>query len=606
MRSLFATACGFLAVACSALPVPTMARPIRLLEYSNEAASTKFSIPHPRRTEDGDEALVFELQANPTSDARSFDISLNGKHFEGQGLLPEWELLILSSDLRSLPVASTSGEVHQIHLTGTSHLVDSALIGTANDAQRIRFQITSIDERSIEGPSFSITMTSTVQPELLRLSMTESTTGEDTMAYNFKGEKAGELVPVAEANALLAATADTSPDLANELDSLSLLEAKAESLQIQINAKKRVISHHLRNHRDSTSLRQLLEECDGLVCAARVIAQKICDRVGVETDFTATFARAGDEHLQQAMDSHELLRNCTTGRTSVVRQKHSTPTSGTAQAVDQPAYATQNTTSDGVSFQKVVNSTNPIVQVFMVIATFLGLVACFGFIRRKCMSARKRVDQLADREERRNARAYRRAARRAEIRRRWDHFVSAFTRYRPEPEPRIEDYEEKRALILQDAFLEQLEDLENAEKGEVMEAEIRELRHAHEIVASLVRTEQPDRYGLAAPARDPPPSMTPLPYNPATRSRASTHTLPSYTSDDPPGYSSRPETLADSSSSVLAGSTRYTASASDDDSLVTPASDEVRGSRFTATSSILETSPRVSEETLTRRDTRDL
>ncbi|KAH9838102.1 hypothetical protein Tdes44962_MAKER08300 [Teratosphaeria destructans] len=593
-----------------------MARAIRLLEYSNEAAYTKFTVPHPERTQDEgsrrDEALVFELQANPTSDARSFDISLNGKHFEGQGLLPEWELLILSSDLRSLPVASTSGEVHQIHLTGTSHLVDSALIGTANDAQRVRFQITSIDETSIDGPSFSIILTSTVQPELLRLSMTESSTGEDTMAYNFKGERAGEFVPIAEANALLAATADPSHDLANELDSLSLLEAKAESLQIQINAKKRVIAHHLRNHRDSTSLRQLLEECDGLVCAARVVAQKICDRVGVETDFTATFARAGDEHLQQAMASHETSRNCT-GRTPVGRQKHTTPTSSTGQAVEQPAYLPKDGTSDSVSFQRIVNSTNPIVHVFAVMATFLGLVACFGFVRRKCMSARKRVDQLADREERRNARAYRRAARRAEIRRRWDHFVQALTRYRPEPEPRIEDYEEKRALILQDAFLEQLEDLENAEKGEIMEAEIRELRHAHEIVATLVRTDQPDRYELP-PARDPPPSMIPVAYNPAARSRASTHTLPSYISDDPPDYSSRPETLAESSSSsVLAESTHSTPSASDGDSLVTPPStaesDEVRASRYTATSSILETSPRVSEETLrTRlsRDTQDL
>lgn len=264
-----------------------------------------------------------------------------------------------------------------------------------------------------------------------------------------------------------------------------------------------------------------------------------------------------------------------------------------------------STSSSDLSFPEVSNPSDPFLRALQIIAGVLGLIALFHFIRRRCMSIRSRVERAADKEERRNARAYRRAARRAEMRRRWDNLVGAISCFKAAPEPRIEDYEEKRALILQDAFLEQLEDLDQAEKGQVMEAEIRELRHAHEIVASLVRVGE-NRYGLVTPIHDPPPPMVPLPYDTPTegRSRASTNTLPSYTSEGLPDYSSQPETLVDSDGSLV----RYAPStASNDEGEHTPPSTTSSDGRrrYTPTSSILDVSPRVSDETMRTRQSKD-
>lgn len=224
------------------------------------------------------------------------------------------------------------------------------------------------------------------------------------------------------------------------------------------------------------------------------------------------------------------------------------------------------------------------------------------------MSARKQVDRLTEREERRNARAYRRAARRAEMRRRWEALISSLNCFRAQPEqPRIQDYEEKRALILQDAFLEQ--SMEAAEKGEVMEAEIRELRNANQIVADLVRVGGSHQRVIAEQVSV--PAIAAI----MARSRASTGTLPSYTSEILPDYRSR-YTRTEMGSSVRSDSLsavsldQYTIASSSPSSSQgeneafmgsTPNrsnSPQSNSSCFTQTSSMVEFSPRPSAETL--------
>jgi hypothetical protein len=502
--------------------------------------------------------------------------------------------MILSPKTKDVPVTTTQGAQHVVDLTGEASLVD-----TGEDAQRILFRLSSIDDVLVDGPSIVIHVQSKASHRLRSLVVEQVSSGSTMATALFDYRMPLAPSGVVEAIALPSAE-DASFILADELESLGFLEAKAEELRAEITAKKQIISQHLRNHRDNSSLRQLLEECDGLICAARVIAQRICDKVGMTADLATGYARAGDEFLQRALAFHdEKVPGSRTGSNSTVAEPHLVPSNGTSQGITKPIFLTENGTAKAVAFD-LVDPPNPLVRALQIIATVLGLAALFGFLRRKCMSPRKRVDRLADREERRNARAYRKAARRAEMRKRWDRLIQAISCFRAEPEPRIEDYEEKRALILQDAFLEQMEDLENAEKGDLMEAEIRELRHAHEIVASLVRTSHQDHYGLAAPVHATPPPLVPLSYTPDTRSRASTHTLPSYTSETLPDYSSQPETLVDSSS-VTAHS------ASDSDSLVTPPSStsEGRHSGYTPTSSIIDTSPRPSEETLRTRQSKD-
>lgn len=399
-----------------------------------------------------------------------------------------------------------------------------------------------------------------------------------------------------------------------ELQSLLLLEAEASQLHDTIAAKKEAIAKCLKDHRDHVTLRHLLQQCDGLFCAAKVVAQRICDKMGILTVPEAGYARVQDPNFQQLIELHESNEKAHAA-SKLGTSPHGT-TTNTTRAGDVHAAAS-------IRPVEVIYPQNVLLRVLGVIATALGLAAFFAYLRRKCMSMRRRVERAADAEERRNARAYRRAARRAEMRRRWDAFVDAINCFRSPPEPRYGEYEEKRALILQDAFMEQ--DIDAAEKGDLMEAEIRELRHAHEIVASLVRVDE-NRYDLVRPRNDPPPSMVPLPYDHTARSRASTATMgnpPSYFSESLPDYTSRYQrTETASSGSSLRSNSVATVDGSDivshpsgsvtaSESATHPgpgsrstlrshASSTVTrlSSRYTPTSSIVETSPRASEETL--------
>ena len=389
-------------------------------------------------------------------------------------------------------------------------------------------------------------------------------------------------------------------DIVAELESLSLLEAHADALNSQIASRKKAIATQMKEHRNTLCLKHLMKECDGLMCKAKAIAQRICDKVGIPVEPDYGYAAMKKQNSQKMVGVGEKagFSEIPSGAGNVSHAQH------------LQIMLTQNGTSYGQRALDFTEPRNPLLQALAVIAGVLGLSALYAFIKRRCMSMRRRVERAADREERQNARAYRRAARRAEMRKRWDNFVNAINCFSVKEPPRADDYEEKRALILQDAFLEQ--DLDQAEKGEVMEAEIRELRHAHEIVSSLVRVDD-HRYAV----HDPPPSMVPLP---SGRSRASTraslHTLPSYTSESLPDYSSQPErapncgTCSSSGSSVV-NHDGLDSTTDGDGGRRTPTSvtsengSVGRRSRYTPTSSVLEMSPRPSEETLRTRQSRE-
>lgn len=386
-------------------------------------------------------------------------------------------------------------------------------------------------------------------------------------------------------------------DIVAEIESLGLLEAQASLLNEQIGSRKKALASQMRDYRKTLCLKHLLKECDGLMCKAQAIAQRICDKVGIPVEPGYGYATAKKQHLQRmvGVDEKQGYNKIPTGAGDVAHAQH------------LQIMLTKNGTSYGHSALKM-SPKNPLMQVLSVIAGALGLSALFAFIKRRCTSMRKRVERAADREERQNARAYRRAARRAEMRRRWNNFVNALNCFSAKEEPRRDDYEEKRALILQDAFLEQ--DLEQAEKGEVMEAEIRELRHAHEIVSSLVRVDD-HHYAV----HDPPPPLVPLP---SGRSRASTraslHTLPSYTSESLPDYTSRPDhdpncdTCSSGSSVVNDGLDSTTDGAEGRRSPTSVTSESgshgSRRSGYSPTSSVLQVSPRPSQETLRTRQSR--
>ena len=531
---------------------------------------------------------VFALQVHPVDELFTSDVVVNDQHLD----ISWHDRSAGSSQVISIP--GTSGILHEVHLRWNAFISNPrrSIEQQDDETQLIHFEATPLDgvgDLIPQSISFALTMRPTSELRLVEL---------------FPDQHSGSIyfedmddVSMSDHSTIGVDPYETSEshesdgfDLEFELESVALLQAQAQKLQGQIAAKKKAIADNVRQERSKLCLKHLIKECDGVVSAAKAIAQRICDKIGIPTGSSFQYAHVKDHHVQQmgTLDAKSDWANSKGGAYH-------------AESAHMPIMLTKNVTQYAFKPIDLVNPPNPFVRALQVIGAALGISALFVFLKRRCMSMRKRVERAADIEERRNERAYKRAARRALMRKRWDNFVGTISCFRSKEEPRIEDYEEKRALILQDAFLEQ--DLDQAEKGEVMEAEIRELRYAHEIVSSLVRMGE-HRYDLVTPVNDPPPPLVPLPYTPVSRSRASTFTLPSYTSESLPDYSSRPGN-ASSSSSVLGEYTPPTTDAEGRHSPVSVVSDSSARTRYTPTSSILETSPRPSQETLRTRQSRD-
>ncbi|KAK4987045.1 hypothetical protein LTR50_004910 [Elasticomyces elasticus] len=203
---------------------------------------------------------------------------------------------------------------------------------------------------------------------------------------------------------------------------------------------------------------------------------------------------------------------------------------------------------------------SPLIEALVIVAGALGLTALFAFLHRRFSSLRKRVERLADQEERRTARQYKRAAQREAFRQ----LCRRLFRRRQE-EPHSDDYEEKRAFILatNQAYLSSLQ-------SDMVEAEFRELRAAHEIVASIVRADsvaqaEEGRFLPEHPAYGVLPTLSEHVCR-VPRPLSRSNSLPSYTSDPAPTYTFSAESgqgrVADGlrvhSQSVSSNSRRYT------------------------------------------------
>lgn len=395
-------------------------------------------------------------------------------------------------------------------------------------------------------------------------------------------------------------------DIQDELEVLRMLEADAVVLQAELAARKLSVNQRVQKHIADVPLKALIEHCDGIMCAAKILAGRLCDTMGVASEDPPDYSEI-DTHLQYMItatgDNQKSMSKEDSSSESEKSKGNERPKTASVGVATQSVSSEIGTLEGRPKFFAKKNLHNPLIIALEILAGALGLTALCAYIHRKCMSMRKRVERAADKEERRNARAYRRAARRALMRKRWNNFltsISCFGTSTPEP-PRPRDYDDKRAMILQDAFLEQ--DIDLAEKGEVMEAQIRELRNAHDIVAGLIGVDE-HRYDLAGHV--PPPNA----YFATTLSRRSTGTLPSYTSESLPDYTSTPDT-SEGSSRVADGFTDYTPATSNSEvgrSAEHSAPSSTAGSRrtrYTPVSSVVAITPRCSAETLRTRHSGD-
>lgn len=574
---------------------------------------------------------VLNLLVGPTRDLNTSSVFLRGLdvsrgtpdedtvYNRGEALPISWQQTSSSYNTHSwdqgpstISFADTAHGIHRFNLSWygvVTHLPPTSQIWLEDPVQSITFRLQCSDCANIPAPGvstadFTVVMRPTSESRLGAL----YGGGVGAPAVEFERYRDFGISVSTVRHDDLGTIPEDRPsdefDLEGEVETLRLLEGQAHQLEAQIAARRKAIAYTLKQDRDKLCLKHLVKECDGVACAARAVLQRICDKVGIRTDPTYGFSRMSSG-LQKSIKFHPDQQ------LNEVNEKEAT----TAEGMNVPLIQTKGDdyalhaaySNQGFDF---VTSSHPIARAVQVVAGVLGLTAILAFIKRRCMSIRKRTERAADLEERRNARAYRRAARRAEMRKRWNDFFSSLNCFASKINPRTGDYEEKRALILQDAFLEQ--DLDQAEKGEVMEAEIRELRYAHEIVSSLVRVDE-HSYAIATPImNDPPPSRVPLPpphYSTrpnSTRSRAnSSYTLPSYFSESLPDYTSRPGNETPSASSIANGYTPSTSESQGRNSPFSPISESSRVTRYTPVSSVLEMSPRASEETLRTRPSRD-
>ncbi|CAA9960629.1 hypothetical protein PTMSG1_04028 [Pyrenophora teres f. maculata] len=439
-------------------------------------------------------------------------------------------------------------------------------------AQVVTVSIKAIDGKPTKSPSgFTISFKpQTSPPSLLRLeSVPNPSASNKDVAESWRKPPQSLRLVLPNSTKRPQKEQGQSQSLEDDIRELNHLETELQELQSLIAEKKKRLHAHFR--KEAQNFSQELGQCDGISCIIKTIADK------AHGAWRIVHFRFQPQHTSKEM-----------GRPEHTFAKAHTHVAQVTQATDDDLNATTTpppyvALADDLPPQPTNES-----PYILALEIAVGLLCCgslLAVIRHKCSSLRTRTERAAAREERLNARAYRRAACQHAWRNWWR------GNWARRDNERMADYEEKRALIAdQEGILE-----------DAMQEEIRQLRVAHDVVNDLVRDAEEGRAIMHAPctcrhqqprvpysplstaSTYPPTSLPEIPSRPLSR----TDSLPSYRSDtptEPPNYDSD----RDMSEVVADGLRRYTA---------TSTTSEV-SSRWTADSSVVDVSPRQSAETL--------
>jgi hypothetical protein len=440
---------------------------------------------------------------------------------------------------------------------------------TDEAAQVLTVSIKAIDGKALTIPSgFTVSFRQqTSPPSLLRLeSVPNPFASNKEVAQSWREPPTYLRLDFLNETANTVGTASAYQSLQDDIRELRSLQADLQKLQQAISQKKDYINSQL--NKDAKSLTEEINNCEGIGCIIKAVAHKAHGawRVAIVR------FKSNSDYLSEEMGRPEDLDAYaqTQGYASQKSGGHIKIESSAPQAYEAPTN------------ELPPRPTKPSPYIIALEVT-LSLLCCgclIAVIRHKCSSLRTRTDRAAAREERDTARAYRRAAQKHAWRNWWR------GNWRKDRE-RIEDYEEKRALIQEQEGV-----LEDA-----MQEEIRQLRIAHNIVNDLVREAEEGRAVGQAPcnchhASHPySPSLastypTSAPSDIPSRPLSRTDSLPSYRSDppsEPPNY----ESEVDMSEVVANGFRQYSSYTTSE-----------TNSHWTPDSSVIDVSPRPSAETL--------
>ncbi|KAI4916199.1 hypothetical protein J4E85_010287 [Alternaria conjuncta] len=545
------------------------------LDLQQNYAQATFSVPCTGclgrdHTDQDDESLTLSFTSHAQDQAcGSSNITLNGLH-----LPQEWNGDFASGSGSYQGVTDlTQNEwflQHDLDLEWqTACLRDN--LETEEAAQVVTVNIKAIDGKQVTKPAgFTISFKpQTSPPSLLRLeSVPNPSASNKDVAESWR--KPPRLLRLAFHNVTETSKAKGRiPSLKDDIRELKVLQRELKELESLIAEKKKQIHSVLRQ--EAKELSHQLGECDGVSCIVQTIAHEAkCAWEIVSFHFKP------DQRLKE-MNSPE----------QVFAQAHG----HAAQVAQMSGSHLKAVTSTPQVFEAQANELPPRPPkpspYLLALEITLGVLCCgclVAVIRHKCSSLRTRTERAAAREERLNARAYRRAARQHAWRSWWR------GNWARRDNQRIADYEEKRALISEQEGV-----LEDA-----MQEEIRQLRDAHDVVSDLVRDAEEGRainhtpcdcqrqrprapYSpLSTASTYPPTSLPEIPSRPLSR----TDSLPSYRSEptEPPSY----ESDLEASEVVANGFRQYT----------TASTTSERSSHWTPDSSVVDVSPRPSAETL--------
>lgn len=371
-----------------------------------------------------------------------------------------------------------------------------------NDPQLLTLTIGKVGRRDINSLfGFTVSFTQTGEPQLLRLenypvysavtptkrpswrdpppSLSVRTTFEKSEFYTLQNQSDTVWDSATAANA----------SLQELIEELRLLQAEAEALDELIRFKHDHI--HTVFAKEAEHLKQEIHQCDGWICALKAIWRKVKGAAEI-----VYLGLRPNPHRDEVRNNNTYWR-VTGGQQPTVMKMSFQQDPGRAQPFPQPPsllHCADGQPSAPIDEKRPFPDELPprpeprshppfIVVLIKTILIITGLWTIFAFFRRRFCSLRSRTDRAARREQRRTERAYRRQACRQAFRDWW------YGRRRGTPGRRPGDYEEKRALVLQQEGV--LDEVMQDEIRQIqVEDEIRQLRQTHTTVEQLVRAEE--------------------------------------------------------------------------------------------------------------------
>ncbi|KAI9718603.1 MAG: hypothetical protein M1812_004054 [Candelaria pacifica] len=546
-----------------------------IIALHEPSASIKFLVDCPHCFDDGPDKeaneLVFDIQALASDRACGFASSIK---VNGDALAQHWDGTTAHGSGTSRVRRGDHPELYDLSASwNTTCLFDpvSSDGGISNGeatAQVLTFAIHKVDGKELRNiPGFTISYKQTQKAELIRL--------EPLLVPSASYAETAEEWRNPPSNLRLSLTHHTdalqedNPDLEEQVGELRRLKNDAKALQGIIDEKEAALQEAF--EKEVSDIREDIRQCDGIQCVVEAIYRKAHGALrSMFVKFRPThhhspvptiddpgrwqslwpwskpqYRKLHHSSESYASSSPHIAQHGIAGQ-APSRIENWSPPASTISALEVPE--PQSISSHHLFRPESNEPPRDIVYesalvAFQVVAATLGLIGLFMFVRRRCIDPRRRAERLARREERENTRSFRRAARRQAWRNWWQRRQGT------------SDDEEKRRLIIEQEAV-----LENA-----MQAEIRQLHHAHSVVSSIVTAEE-GRVPVFRVQRQ--------------------NSLPDYRSEsgetEPPAYDDYDESglaVADGFQYTRPGTVEYTPGGSD----------------WTPESSVVDTSPRSSD-----------